>query len=198
MARTPALAPLRLLRAGSFAAAILCLSAAAHVAGGGTLPAPAVVIALGTLTLLPVMILAGRKLGAKTTAAVLGASQLLLHQAFTVLSTTALCTEAGHHAYAGSGSLECLAATAHTAGEHGAGMVAAHVLATVLTGLLLVRGEDALWALAAWLRPLTRLPAAVVLPVRRSQAPAATPRELRTLCQLALEPLRGPPALSFH
>ncbi|WP_262107844.1 hypothetical protein [Arthrobacter sp. Marseille-P9274] len=191
-------APLRLLRAGGFSAAAFCLSAAAHVAGGGTLPATAVVVALGALTLLPVMVLAGRKLGAATTAAALGASQLLLHQAFTVLSSTSNCTEAGGHSHAGAGSLDCVAAASHSAADHGAAMLAAHVIATAFIGLMLARGEEALWALAAWLRPLVRLPSAVVQPVPGRPSPAATPRLLRTLCQLELHPLRGPPAPSFQ
>ena len=201
------LAPVRLLRAAAVSATVLCLAAAAHVAGGGTIPAAGVVIGLSVLTLLPVTLLAGRKLGVTTMAAILAGSQLALHQAFTVLSTTAVCTEAGHHAYAGAGSLECVASAAGAAGgaahapaEHGAAMVGAHVLATALTGLLLVRGEEAVWALAAWLRPLAKLPSAIVLPI--CPAPTApAPGTLllpRTLCQLKLEPLRGPPALSFH
>lgn len=203
-------APFRLLRAAAVSATVLCLAAAAHVAGGGTMPAAGVVIGLSVLTLLPVTLLAGRKLGPATIAAVLAGSQLVLHQAFTALSTTAVCTEAGHHAYAGAGSLECVAgaagaggaagAAAHGQAEHGAAMVIAHVLAAALTGLLLVRGEEAIWALAAWLRPLAKLPSAVVLPLRprhTAPAPGALLRP-RTLCQLKLEPLRGPPALSFH
>ncbi len=198
------LAPFRLLRAAAISATVLCLAAAAHVAGGGTMPAAGVVIGLSVLTLLPVTLLAGRKLGPITMGAILAGSQLVLHQAFTALSTTAVCTEAGHHAYAGAGSLECVAGAAgvavHGPAEHGAAMVVAHVLAAALTGLLLVRGEEALWALAAWLRPLAKLPSAVVLPLLPRPAVAAPGTLLRprTLCQLKLEPLRGPPSLSFH
>jgi hypothetical protein len=195
------LAPFRLLRAAAVSATVLCLAAAAHVAGGGTMPAAGVVLGLSVLTLLPVTLLAGSKLGPATMAAILAASQLALHQAFTALSTTAVCTEAGHHAYAGAGSLECVAtAASHGASQHGAAMIGAHVLAAALTGLLLVRGEEAIWALAAWLRPLAKLPAAVVLLVRPRQA-LPSPGTLllpRSLCQLRLEPLRGPPAFSFH
>lgn len=194
-------APFRLLRAAAVSATVLCLAAAAHVAGGGTMPAAGVVLGLSVLTLLPVTLLAGRKLGLTTMAAILAASQLALHQAFTALSTTAVCTEAGHHAYAGAGSLECVAlAASHGAAQHGAAMIGAHVLAAALTGLLLVQGEEAIWALAAWLRPLAQLPAAVVLLVRPRQAmpSAGTLLRPRTLCQLRLEPLRGPPAFSFH
>jgi hypothetical protein len=194
-------APARLLRAAAVSATVLCLAAAAHVAGGGTMPAAGVVIGLSVLTLLPVTLLAGRKLGPTTMTAILAGSQLALHQAFTTLSTTAVCTEAGHHAYAGAGSLECVATTAsHGAAQHGATMVVAHVLAAALTGLLLVRGEEAVWALAAWLRPLAKLPSAVVLvihPPRAMPSPHALLRP-RTLCQLKLEPLRGPPVFSFH
>ena len=36
-------------------------------------------------------------------------------------------------------------------------MLVAHIVATAACALLLTKGEDALWALAAWLRPLVRL-----------------------------------------
>ncbi len=76
-------------------------------------------------------------------------------------------------------------------------MLAGHALATLLCAVLLARGEAALWALAAWLRPLLRLPVpaapdAVAAPAAVIGWPAdSVPlpwRNLRRDCR------RGPPA----
>jgi hypothetical protein len=75
-------------------------------------------------------------------------------------------------------------------------MLAAHVLATLAVGALMARGEEALWALLAWLGPLVRLlllpplPAAASLP---AYAPQAFPKIWRAL---RLPALRGPPVPS--
>ncbi|NKX56417.1 hypothetical protein [Arthrobacter mobilis] len=197
----------RLLRSAAVAAAALSLSAAAHVAGGGTLPEPGILAALAALILLPATVLAGRKLGPASLAGMLGAGQLALHEAFAALGVSGHCMpegpaaaiHAGHTFPGAVASLDCAAAgsVAHAAG--GPDMAAAHVLATVLTGLMLLKGEDALWALAAWLRPLAALPAAVVLPpaVRPARPPEA-PLLVRPLFHYRLDPLRGPPAPAFR
>ena len=56
-------------------------------------------------------------------------------------------------------------------------MLAAHAAATLGCALLLARGEAALWALAAWLRPLVALPRPVTAdadaPVPAAFPPAA-------------------------
>ncbi|MFD1214831.1 hypothetical protein ACFQ36_22655, partial [Arthrobacter sp. GCM10027362] len=156
--------PWRLLRSSAVASAVLGLSAAAHVAGGGTLPGPGILAALAALILLPATVLAGDRLGFTSLAGLLGGGQLALHQAFTALGVPASCVAGGPartlhagHTFPGHVSaLDCAAAAgqAHSAG--GAWMTAAHLLATVLTGLMLLKGEEALWALRSWLRPLTR------------------------------------------
>ena len=85
---------LRFGRSAVVAAAVLCLAAAAHTAAGGTLPHPAVVLALAALTWLPVMILAGRRLAPATILAVLAGGQVALHQAFELFGTVQ-CAPAG-------------------------------------------------------------------------------------------------------
>jgi hypothetical protein len=75
-------------------------------------------------------------------------------------------------------------------------MVAAHAVATLACALLLAKGEAALWALAAWLRPLAALPRAAA-PDAAPPAPAAFPaiaaprRPWRNLRQ---DIRRGPPS----
>ncbi|MCG2622850.1 hypothetical protein LVY72_13160 [Arthrobacter sp. I2-34] len=194
----------RLLRSAAVASVVLSLSAAAHVAGGGTLPAPGILAALAALTMLPATVLAGRRLGAASLAGLLGGGQWVLHQAFTALGVTASCTPGGAagtlhawHTFPGDvAALDCAAASGldHSGS---AAMTAAHILASVLAGLMLLKGEQALWTLLAWLRPLVHLPAAVVLPPAgtRAEAPAALPLP-RTLIHHRLDPRRGPPAVA--
>ncbi|MET1152739.1 hypothetical protein [Arthrobacter sp.] len=190
---------LRFGRSAVVAAAVLCLAVAAHTAAGGTLPHPAVVLALAMLTWLPVMILAGRRLAPATILAVLAGGQLALHQAFELFGTVH-CTPSGvaehaaHAEHAGHAAvaLDCVAASAHTGNSPG--MLAAHLLATALTALMLARGEAALWALAAWLRPLVQLPAVPTAPVAASLPLADQgPLPLHTAYLVILLPQRGPP-----
>jgi hypothetical protein len=75
-------------------------------------------------------------------------------------------------------------------------MLVAHILATAGCALLLAKGEDALWALAAWLRPLVRLPEAIAPDAVAAPAvPGAPPvfpfRPWRNLRQ---DSRRGPPS----
>ncbi len=189
---------LRFGRSAVVAAAVLCLAAAAHTAAGGALPPPAVVLALGALIWLPVMILAGRRLEPATILAVLAGGQLALHRAFELFGTvqcapSPAAEHAGHAGHAGHAAvaLDCVAAS--HAGDS-PGMLAAHLLATAVTALMLARGEAALWALAAWLRPLVQLPAVPAAPVR-AYLPLADqgPAPLHTAYLVTVVPLRGPP-----
>ena len=75
----------------------------------------------------------------------------------------------------------------------GALMLILHAAATLATALVLARGEAAVWALAAWLRPLVRILTAVVIPTGRTfQHPLVIviPSRWRSL---RLPALRGPP-----
>ncbi|MGM0931357.1 MAG: hypothetical protein ACQEXN_16840 [Actinomycetota bacterium] len=189
---------LRFGRSAVVAAAVLCLAAGAHTAAGGTLPAPTVVLALGALTWLPVMILAGRRLAPATILAVLAGGQLALHQAFELFGTvqcapSPVAEHTGHAGHAGHAAvaLDCVAAS-HTGNSPG--MLAAHLLATALTALMLARGEAALWVLAAWLRPLVQLPAVPAAPIAASLPLADQgPLPLHTAYLVTLVPRRGPP-----
>ncbi|NKX50911.1 hypothetical protein HER39_10100, partial [Arthrobacter deserti] len=169
----------RLLRPAAVSSAVLSLSAGAHVAGGGTLPAPGILAALAALVMLPATVLAGRRLGLASLAGLLGGGQLVLHEAFTALGVSVRCVPRGAagtlhawHTFPGDVSaLDCPAAgLGHSTG--GAAMTVAHILATVLAGLMLLKGEQALWALRSWLHPLVCLPAAAALPAAGTR-PAA-------------------------
>ncbi|MGT2461467.1 hypothetical protein [Sinomonas atrocyanea] len=188
-------AAFRLSRAAVVTAATVLLAVAAHTAAGGALPDPLILLGLLALTLLPTAWLSGKRLTPTTVLGLLGAGQFVLHSAFDCLSESAaslqLSPAAGHVHVLGAASPG--APVGHVHG-YSPEMFAAHALATLAIGLLIARGEAALWALLAWLSPLVRLllvralaPAAA-LP---AYAPKAFPKIWRGL---RLPALRGPPA----
>jgi hypothetical protein len=188
----------RLCRAGVVAGATVFLAAGAHVAGGGALPDPLIVAAILALVLVPAMALSGRRISAAGMLAMLGSGQFALHGAFEALSGSApaasqLSPAAGHvHVL---GALSAASPAGHVHGESTL-MLVAHCIATVLTALVLARGEATLWALLAWLQPLVRLLRAIAFhPVPELPAFAEEPlapawRSLR------LPARRGPPSSS--
>lgn len=214
VARTRLPAPFHLARTGILSTGILTLAAGAHTLGGGALPTPPILAALLALTLLASVLATRIRLGLLAMTAVLGTGQVLLHEAFTALAGTATpqaALPAGHQHDDGAalaGALQHLspalghsgAPSEHLAQGHGSlahdpGMLLAHVAATLLTALLLARGEAALWALAAWLRPLFRAAKTPVLPVagRALRAPFAPEPPRLPWRTLRRDRLRGPP-----
>jgi len=187
-------APFRFPRAVAFTAAMFALAAGAHVLAGGVLPQPAIVTGLVALVLLPVMILAKTRVSAPATAFLLTAGQLVLHEAFSAFSVSqSFAPVAGEHLHAAGP----LAAVAGGAVEHLHAadplMLVLHALATLATAVVLARGEAAVWALAAWLRPLIRILAAVFLP-DWPQLPAPRVPVFGALWRsLRLPTRRGPP-----
>lgn len=194
-------APLRFLRACLISTATLGLAAAAHTAAGGHLPGAPVLLLLAVLSLAPVMFLSRYRLGPAAMAGILTASQTALHQAFTTLAEpSGHCTGPGigahghHQAFAIPHCATAGDVAGHDmAGWPGAAMLAAHIIATAATALLLARGEAALWQLAAWLKPLTTILRPATLPAR------ARLHALRGVTVLVPHPglriptLRGPP-----
>ncbi|MFF1254160.1 hypothetical protein ACFVYC_16915 [Pseudarthrobacter sp. NPDC058329] len=159
--------PFHFLRSSAVATVILTLAAGAHLAGGGELPAPAILLAVLALTTLGSTTATRLHLGFPAMAALLGGGQLALHKLFTAISPPAgwqAPTAAAPHSAHLSGADILVPAAVHLHGPGDASgpvMLAAHALATLGCALLLARGEAALWALAAWLRPLASLPCAV-------------------------------------
>jgi len=195
-------APFHALRSGAIALVIVVLAAGAHVIGGGSLPMAPVLLALVALTALATTLATRFKLNAVTMAALLGSGQLALHEAFTALGPVAAGTQGTAH-HLGS---EPLNPALNTVSEHthqlgttfGALMLIAHVVATLGSALVLAKGEDALWQLAAWLRPLVSLPTllfrpdAGASPVAVGAPEVFIPRPWRNLRQ---DSRRGPPAV---
>jgi hypothetical protein len=189
-------ASFRLFRTGLISSTIVGLAAGGHLAGGGTLPAPAILAAVCALTVLSVAVLTKIRLSLPVLTVLLGAGQAWLHWAFHALSQGAhdggaVLTGHGHHI---AGVAVEPAVQAHAAAAGDGQMFAAHAVATIVTAVLLARGEKALWLVTAWLRPLVRLPLPFVLPVgvrpawptQQADAPPAAPA-------LRLPARRGPP-----
>ncbi|MCQ6273294.1 hypothetical protein M8J71_22880, partial [Pseudarthrobacter sp. R1] len=173
-------------------------------AGGGRLPQTPVLAACTALVFLAVIVLTRWKLQLPALAVVLTGGQWLLHTLLSALSyaaaDTAVASTAGAHQHASVGAGAQLSAARDVqlsaVRDLEPAMLTAHLAATLATAVLLAKGEAALWALAAWLRPVlfpspvtfVHLPAQP-LPAPR-QAPVPRPRMLRA------HPRRGPPAIA--
>ncbi|WP_370278703.1 hypothetical protein [Pseudarthrobacter sp. NamB4] len=181
---------------------ILALAAGAHLAGGGVLPQPVIMLAMLALTALAGTTATRLKLGFSAMAALLGGGQLVLHEVFTGFSARPVMALPGSSAIheghlSGSAVLAPVVDHLYGAGT-GSGplMLAAHATATLGSAFLLAKGEDALWALAAWLRPLFALPRPLKhvggTPPFVASPPSAAP--LRPWRNLRQDSRRGPPS----
>ncbi|MBT2595201.1 hypothetical protein [Arthrobacter sp. ISL-72] len=213
--------PFHSLRAAMVAGMIVTLGAAAHVVGGGELPALGIMLAVLALTGMAATAATRLKLTFPAMASLLGAGQLVLHEAFDAFSSPVGVSPAGGSPAwpgpPGPGAAEALGhhpVTAPLAGitldaagaashlhefesSWAAVMLAGHALATIACALLLTKGEDALWSLAAWLRPLIQLPQAATPDVVTAPAAAGRPAGSAPLPwrNLRLDCRRGPPAV---
>ena len=197
--------PFHSLRSAMVATTIVVLAAAAHVVAGGHLPAPTILVAFLALTTLVSTAATRLKLNVAAMTGLLGTGQVVLHEAFTAFSAPAIgaATSAGPLGATGHHSGEILLPVP---AEHlqlhapdsalALSMFVGHALATLACALFLARGEDALWSLAAWLRPLVQLPAPIpphpaaarALPLWPADSAPLPWRNLRRDCR------RGPPA----
>ncbi|MDE9366723.1 hypothetical protein PZ938_14005 [Luteipulveratus sp. YIM 133132] len=184
----------RLARAVTFTVAAVALSLTAHLAGGGPAPAGGVLALAGLVTLGVTLLVAGRRVRRPAMLALLCAAQLGLHSIFAALDdpVATSCADVGHHA--ASCAAHPMAGVQH--GGAGLSMLVAHAFATVLLALLLARGEQILWTLAAGLG-LT-LPARPVGPAPLRRAPFHVFRSPRPRTRLRRLPLRrGPPQVAL-
>ena len=113
-------ASFRLFRTGLIASIVFGLAAGGHLAGAGSLPAPAVLAALCAVTMVPVAALTRFRLSFPVLTGLIGAGQIWLHWAFIALSGGApaavppavLSGHAGHSGHAASLGHESLAGAA--------------------------------------------------------------------------------------
>lgn len=179
----PTSGALRVVRGTAVGTAAMSLAAAGHVAGGGSLP-PATAASLLGLTVAGSVALSGRRWTFSALATMLLGVQLVCHVALAGHATAANLTNHSHAAHGTSPS-----------------MLVAHVLAALVTAVLLRRGESWCWRLVALLsRPVQ---VARVFSTRPKLKPVArlvaaadgAPALLRSLLLADAQPRRGPPAL---
>jgi hypothetical protein len=191
----------RLLRAAVVSTVILALSAGAHAVAGGSLPHPALMLGLAAVTMMGVTAGMRQSLKAAPLVAVLAGGQFALHHGFILLGTEGSCTPVSEHLHHASGHAvtSCVGGspTGHEPASVGIGaaMLLAHLAATLVTAALIARGEEALTATAAWLRPLLALPEPAVFPARTGVVVPERSYRLTVAPFLVSPPLRGPPAL---
>jgi hypothetical protein len=197
-------ASFRLFRSGLIGSIVLGLAAGGHLAGGGQLPMPAILAALCAVTMVPVAALTRFKLSLPVLIGLLGGGQAWLHWAFDAMSAgtpapvppSLLSGHAGHAPAALNHEALMMAAPAHGSAPDGL-MFAGHAVATLVTALLLARGERALGALADWLGPLFWTPApAVVVPVRVPRPVFAAALLPPQHGSVRLPSRRGPPLIA--
>jgi hypothetical protein len=205
---TPDRGATRLARAAAFGVSTLVLTIGAHVAAGGGLPSAGVLVALALPLTVAAMFLTGRRCGPAVLLGSLATAQVLLHETFMTLTAhvpvdlSAAGLGAQHDAHALlHGQVSAHAASAMgDAAVTGAGgrsvtMQVAHVVATVITALVLARGEQALWQMVSRLLPT--LPGRSLLPgyeSLQSTVLVSLPVLRPTLVSGGMG-LRGPPVL---
>ncbi|PVZ55974.1 hypothetical protein [Arthrobacter sp. H-02-3] len=192
--------PFHSLRAALFATTAVTLAACAHVVSGGQLPGSGILVAILALTGLACTVATRLHLGFPAAAALLSAGQVVLHEAFTAFGGSVAGTPAGEPTHHGPAVIPAGTLTHLQSHELDSPlalfMLSGHALATLACALLLAKGEDALWALAAWLRPLVQLPSPVTPDVGPAPMPAGWPADCAPLPWRNLRPdsRRGPPA----
>lgn len=157
---TPAHGVVRLGRSLTLGGLVLLLACAAHVNGGGALPPTWGLVLMWGLSALGAGTATGRRLGPGAVVAVLGIGQFVAHLALTIVAAPVGIGHAPGHAH-GTGTLvDSLSSSAvgahasHSLAAHvGGAMLWSHVVATAGTALLVLYGEQALWALWSVLRP---------------------------------------------
>jgi hypothetical protein len=175
---------LRVARGAVVGSTAVGLAVAGHLVGGGSLPATTTAVTVLGLTVAGSVALSSRRwtLSALTTV---------------LLGVQVVC----HVALAGHASAANLAAHSHATHGASASMLVAHVLAALVTAVLLRRGESWCWRLVALLgrpaqaarlfrtRPVLATRARLVLGTDRG------PALLLSLLLVDAQPRRGPPAL---
>lgn len=150
----------RVLRAVASALVSTLATACAHDLGGGHFPHPVILALVFSMAVPLCLVTGGRRVTLTTLAAAVGAAQLLLHAAFTLvgprvatgaLSETLSTTASGPHAHhLPSGALaQSAAAQAGQASLPGTHMIGTHLLAGVATLVALRAGTEALRRMAA-------------------------------------------------
>lgn len=215
---------LRAVRGLALALVVVGIASTAHLAGGGDLPPGLLLAGVVVAAAFAAHAATSRRLTLPAALGLLGAGQVALHAAFTVLAVPAgagtvaaasrpsgllhVHAHGGPHsglllpvdaaASAGAGLDAAAAAADPAAGSTGAAMLLAHVLATLVAAVVLAGADRSLWLLVAWLAPLVAVLAAAASAVvpRLRRRPVGAPRTGPRSLLLARRSLRrGPPRL---
>lgn len=184
----------RALRAAAATGVSTFIAAAAHTLAGAGAPPWWLLTAAALLAWPPAVWLVGRRLSLTGTSAAVLAAQGLLHVMFAAVGTGAPQSSAGHHLVV-SGATMRLAAGGHV--HLDAGMITAHLVAAVVTVVLLTRGERVIRRLARGVRRV--LARADLAPVSLQPfvvAVGAAPAAPTSRPFLSVLSRRGPPALA--
>jgi hypothetical protein len=179
-----------------------CLASGGHLAGGGMAPSAGALALTALLAVVASTALSSRRWTLASLLLVLVGAQCFFHLAFAGPTSSAVFDSAmshrgavpamGHDLPVG-GAMSDMA----MGGHHGWLMVASHLLAAVLSALVLRRGEEWSWRLLDLVgRPVRR--AALELrplstPPRRPAAPTRAIPVLRSRLLLDVQSRRGPP-----
>ncbi|WP_162621793.1 hypothetical protein [Microbacterium suaedae] len=184
----------RLAARGASASAVATLLAAvSHTLGGGAAPAPTIVLGMLVLLIGPAALLMGSHPRLPRIAATTAAAQAAFHGVFAMLGAphAGSVVDGGHR----HGVPISVAPT--TAGSDDAPMLAAHVVAALVTIAILGYGERAIRHGTSWVRAAARalVPDGSFPTVPRVLALPA-PRIRRLTRVVAANGVRGPPLFS--
>lgn len=187
---------LRLVRAAAVSSVATLIAAVSHTLGGGSAPAPLLILAVTTLlTPLSALLVGARRSRGRVALAVLIA-QGAFHVVFQVLGSPSGSGAASALGHSHHVDLSLLG-PASAATAPGALMLLAHAVAAVLTTLLVWHGEGLLRAVARWVEAL------LLRAVAFASSDHPRPRPLRSLPLLSIDAAvaaavsrRGPPPLA--
>lgn len=151
--RAPTTGVPRVVRVAVLGGTSLVLACAAHMVGGGQLPSAGVLIVAGILIGLVAVTSTTRRCRTGALLGLLAVQQFILHLVFEA-SAAAGCgvmsEVAGHHAAMSAHAAPAcmMTSAADTMSMPGWAMWVGHLVATLLTALLLARGEAWLWRVA--------------------------------------------------
>ena len=186
---------LRLVRAASVSSAATLIAAISHTWGGGSAPHPLLVVAVATLLTPLSALFVGVRQSRTRVAVAIVLSQAAFHLLFQMLGSPTGSGTAGRVGHAHHIDLGLLGPSTPAAAP-GTIMLLAHVVAALLTTLLVWYGEAAVRVVARWVEALFRHAAAI------APAEHRRPTRLRSTTFFSFDagvsaaaPRRGPPAL---
>jgi hypothetical protein len=185
---------LRLLRGVTLAACSAALTVTAHATAGGSVPwasSPGLTLVLTVLLAGAGVALAGRRRGFPTILAAVSGSQLAMHVLLTGLG----------HGHDATGVTDA-AAPAAPAAPASVAMVVLHIVAAVLTAVLLAGAENAVFTIVGVLHWILSAAAVVVRPLPShatlgswAPGPTASGGSLMDVVLRRVHGRRGPPCL---